>query len=73
MKLRRGTLKKLSAKTGLHVCTLCDYAATRNRPRLARAQKLEADCLSMGIDVPAAIWCTGTSDEIKGRLAQINK
>ena len=73
MKLRRGTLVKLSKATGLPVGTLCDYAAGRVRPRLARARKLERDCLELGIDIPTAVWCAGSSEEIKGRLALINK
>lgn len=68
MRLQKGTLKKLSKATGISNTRLCDYAATRGRPRPDRARQLESACLELGIDIPAHVWLLGTSAEIKGRL-----
>lgn len=68
MRLKRGTLQKISLATGIPNTQLCDYAATRGRPRPNRARMLEAACLELGIDVPAQVWLLGTKAEIKGRL-----
>ena len=68
MRLKKGTLQKISETTGVSKPRLCDYAATRVRPRPERARELEAACLELGIDVPAQVWLLGTKAEIKGRL-----
>lgn len=68
MRLRRGTLKKISDATHIRTTRLCDYVATRGRPRLERARKLEDACFELGINIPAEVWRCGTSAEIKGRL-----
>lgn len=73
MKIPRGVLKKLNEVTGIDKSLLCAYAAGRTRPRLERAQGLELVCLELGADCPATVWRCGTPDEIKGRLAGINK
>ena len=73
MKLRRGTLVKLSKATGIDITSLCAYAAGRVRPRPDRARKLEAVCQELGVDVPAAVWVLGSSDQIKGRLSAMWK
>ena len=68
MRLKRGTLTKISKVSGITNTHLCNYAATRVRPRPDRARQLESACLEAGYDVPAHVWLLGTSNEIKGRL-----
>jgi hypothetical protein len=68
MRLKKGTLQRLSALTGISKPRLCDYTATRVRPRPNRARELESVCQKLGIDIPAHIWLLGSSSEIKGRL-----
>ena len=69
MRLKKGTLQKLSDVSGVPAPRLSDYSATRIRPRPARARLLESACLQLGYDCPAAVWLLGTSSEIKGRLS----
>lgn len=68
MNLPKGILKKLEEKTGIASTRICDYAATRVRPKLPRAKELERACLKLGLDCPAEVWRCGSSEEIKRLL-----
>ena len=68
MKLKNGTLIKLSKITKLSVQALSDYAGTNKRPTRNRAVLLEKAARKMGVGIPAVMWLYGSGEEIKNKL-----
>ena len=71
MKLKNGTLIKLSKFTKLSVQVLSDYAGANKRPTRNRAVLLEKAARKMGVGIPAVMWLYGSGEEIKTKLNRV--
>ena len=72
MRLKNGTLTKLSKITRLPIQVLSDYAGTSKRPGRVRAVMLEKSAKKIGAEIPAILWLYGTAKQIKAELNKIN-
>ena len=71
MRLKNGTLIKLSEKTKLPIQVLSDYAGTSKRPGRIRAILLEKSAKKIGVNIPAVMWLYGTEKQIKAELNKV--
>lgn len=70
-RLPRGTLTKLSEKTGIGPSYLSDIIATSKRPGRKKALTLEKAAAELGKEIPAVMWLYGSRTELRQAVVGI--